>query len=364
MRGAGTLVALAALLTAGCAERRAGGAAEGRLPTPGPSVGIASADGVGAAVGAAPMGAAAGLPSSAGIPRPPAPDPPDLPLEARLRRVADRLGGRVGVAVLLEGAPFALLDGEGRYPMMSVVKLHQALAVADALARRGQTLEVPVRVAREELLPNTHSPLRDEHPEGGVFTVGELLAYTLQRSDNNACDILFARFGGPAATAAYVRSLGIGGVAVEVTEDEMHRDPESAPRRNWSTPLAAAHVADLLVARPGLLPESFRHRLVALLTTCRTGRNRLPKPLLATSAVVGHKTGTGDRDAAGRQMGINDVGFVRLPDGRRYALAVFVTGTEASLEACEAVIAEISAMVYEAVVGVPPARSGNGVRTP
>lgn len=268
----------------------------------------------------------------------------ETPLEARLRAVADRVGGRVGVAVLLEGRPCVTLDGEGRYPLMSVMKLPQAPAVADALARRGETtLSAPVRVAPPELLPNTYSPLREAHPLGGDFTVGELLAYTLQLSDNNACDILFARFGGPAATEAYLRRLGIAGCAIAATEDEMHRSAE-ALRRNWATPLAAARVADLLVARPDLLPAPMLRQLRHLMETCGTGANRLPAPLRDRGVTLGHKTGTGDPTPEGLQTGVNDVGYALLPDGRRYAIAVLIADAPAPLAACEAAIAEISAL--------------------
>ena len=66
---------------------------------------------------------------------------------------------------------------------------------------------------------------------------------------------------------------------------------------------------------------------------------------------LGHKTGTSDRDALGRAIGTNDVGFVLLPDGRRYVIAVFVKDSHESDEANEALIADISRIVYEHYAG-------------
>ena len=43
-----------------------------------------------------------------------------------------------------------------------------------------------------------------------------------------------------------------------------------------------------------------------------------------TGAIIGHKTGTGDRNPRGQIIGINDAGFVVLPNGQRYTIAVFV----------------------------------------
>ena len=59
-----------------------------------------------------------------------------------------------------------------------------------------------------------------------------------------------------------------------------------------------------------------------------------------------HKTGSGYRNAIGELAAHNDVGYFRLPDGRSYALAVFIRdfyGTEA--EASD-LIAKISYEVY------------------
>ncbi|MFR0775136.1 MAG: hypothetical protein ACLSH3_15795 [Alistipes finegoldii] len=40
---------------------------------------------------------------------------------------------------------------------------------------------------------------------------------------------------------------------------------------------------------------------------------------------MAHKTGSAFRDAQGVMVADNDIGIVRLPDGRSYSIAVFVT---------------------------------------
>jgi beta-lactamase class A len=45
----------------------------------------------------------------------------------------------------------------------------------------------------------------------------------------------------------------------------------------------------------------------------------------------------------------NDVGFVQLKDGRRVAIAVFVSDSRAPMEKREAVIAKIAKAIYDAV---------------
>ena len=70
-------------------------------------------------------------------------------------------------------------------------------------------------------------------------------------------------------------------------------------------------------------------------------------PLADKGVVIGHKTGTGDLNAKGQQIGCNDIGFVLLPDGRTYSIAVFVKDSEESFAENSKIIADISRIVYE-----------------
>lgn len=255
---------------------------------------------------------------------------------------------QVGIAVVIDGKDTVTINDDGGYPMMSVFKLHQALAVAHHLDRQGRTLATRIPIRREALLPDTYSPLRERFPEGGIeLSVSELLTYTLQLSDNNACDILFDWAGGTEATEEYIRSLGIEDFAIRATEKEMHDDPEMC-YRNRTSPLAAVELLERFLTRP-IVSDSCRAFIRRTMIECRTGGNRLAKPLAGTGAVIGHKTGTSDRNAAGAWTGINDIGFVSLPDGRRYSIAVFVRDSQESAEETERIIAEVSEAVYRYV---------------
>ncbi len=266
-------------------------------------------------------------------------------LASRINEVIKGKKAQVGVAVILNGKDTVTVNNESRYPMMSVFKFHQALAVADSLQRSGQPLDAEVFIKKEELRPDTYSPLRDKYPEGEIsLSVGELLKYTLQQSDNNACDILFARSGGPEATERYVRSLGAADFSIVATEDAMHQDL-SLCYQNWSTPLEAAGLFQKLFTR-NLFEEPYQEFLERTLVECETGKDRLVKPLQGTGAVTGHKTGTGDCNAKGQIIGLNDVGFVCLPDGRHYAIAVFIKDSEETPPATAQIIADISEVVY------------------
>lgn len=57
---------------------------------------------------------------------------------------------------------------------------------------------------------------------------------------------------------------------------------------------------------------------------------------------AGHKTGSSDRTAQGLKLADNDLAFLRLPDGRYVALAVFLLNSLESPEENVAIIREIS----------------------
>lgn len=89
--------------------------------------------------------------------------------------------------------------------------------------------------------------------------------------------------------------------------------------------------------------------LVSALENCDTGRDRLPASLVGTKALIGHKTGTGDRNMSGEIIGVNDVGFVILPDGRHYSIAIFLKDIKGDLKEAESCIARISKVVFESL---------------
>lgn len=269
-------------------------------------------------------------------------------LEAQIRDYLRTKRAQVGVAVIINGKDTVSVNNEARYPLMSVFKFHQALAVADCLQRKGLPLTTTIHIGKQDLHPDTYSPLRDKYPDGDIdLSVADLLTYTLQLSDNNACDILFDRIVGVGQTDAYIRSLGLNHFGIAATEDAMHRDLQQC-YNNWTTPLDAAKLLELFISLP-VPAEPYHSFIRQTMITCETGQDRLAKPLLNTKAVIGHKTGTGDRNERGEWIGINDMGFVLLPDGRRYTIAVFVKDSQESASESAAIIAALSEMVYRSL---------------
>jgi len=74
------------------------------------------------------------------------------------------------------------------------------------------------------------------------------------------------------------------------------------------------------------------------------------KGLLPIDTPVAHKTGSFGVEW-GMLPATKDVGLITLPDGRRLALAVFVTDAHANQETCEHVIAAIAGEIYSEALG-------------
>lgn len=256
---------------------------------------------------------------------------------------------RVGVALLIDGRQELLIDDRPDYPLMSVMKLPLAMAVLDRLEREGRRLDERVPFTGEELDAETWSPMREAYPEGCTeLTLRDLLLYALQQSDNNATDLLFDRVVSPREVTDYLRGLGLDQQAIVFTEREMGEKPQRC-LQNTMSPRCAVQLMEMLLSRPMLRAEN-RDFLLEALAGCRTGQMRIAAGLKEIPVeAMGHKTGTGPELPGRGLVGINDLAFVRLANGHRYCLAVFVKDTTLPLAEAEALIAELSSLVARAL---------------
>lgn len=271
-------------------------------------------------------------------------------LRTELHEFTDTLDAQIGIALLTEEGDSLTLNNHRHYKMMSVFKFHQALAVCDYLYRNKLSLDTILPITIDDLKPDTWSPLRDkyqqeEHADSMDISVRCLMEYTLQQSDNNACDILFDRLVSPAETDAFIRACGgMEEFGIAHTEAEMQKDHKLS-EGNWSTPYAAAVLLKRFL-ETDLIKDPYKTFVKGTMIACQTGTARLPAPLLGSQATIGHKTGSGYTTADGRLAATNDLGFITLPDGTRYILAVFVKDSGYSAPQTEMIIGQISQIVF------------------
>ena len=224
-------------------------------------------------------------------------------------------------AYVKKGGAESGINATSRFPMYSVMKFPQALYVADFLTRNNFDLNTEVIVRKDELLQDTWSPMLKTFEDQRSITYSELLALSLQQSDNNACDILFERCGGPRAVEKYIRKLGFKDIRIQKTEKQMHANP-ALSNKNWCTPQSMVALLEWFTAHHND-NEQLRY-IWKLMEECQTGNDRLPAAV-PNSAKVVHKTGTGYPLPSGLPSGICDVGIIILDNGQQLPIAVFIT---------------------------------------
>jgi len=229
--------------------------------------------------------------------------------------------------------------------MQSVFKLPLAVMVLHQIEQGTFSLDQPVRfLPQDRILPHVYSPLQDKYPDAGVdVPLRELVRLDVSVSDNVAADILLRLVGGPKAVNTYIASLGISGFHLQDNEAELHRD-ESAQYRNWFEPAGAVQLLRRISDHSPLSREHTDLLLGWMTSDLRT--KRLEGDLPAGTRVA-HKSGTSDVDN-GVAHATNDIGLIPLPDGRRIAIAVFVTDSTADEATREKVIARIARAAYDA----------------
>ena len=251
----------------------------------------------------------------------------------------------IGIAVIIDGKDTVAINGDKPFPMLSVYKLPIAMALGDHLQARESLIPDSVTIYKSDLKPDTYSPMRDRYDniDSIKLPLQEVMAYSLQQSDNNASDILLALTGGVNNVSRYLNRIDGKGINIISTEDEMHADPALC-YQNTATPVAMASLIDRFDNESH---DPFSQKIKRLLETCETGTGRLPKPLLNTGAIIGHKTGTGFTLPDGRLMAVNDAGYVHLPVGSRYTIVVFIENSGYGMDETEALIATISETVFK-----------------
>lgn len=280
----------------------------------------------------------------------------DTLLESQFAEIAAQAEGRVGVsAVLLETDDTAELNGDAQFPMQSVYKLPIAMTVLYADAHGGVPLSKKVAVTPSDFVrAGVRSPIRNEFPQGGEFTIRELLAQAISESDGTASDVLLQLAGGPSGVMNYLTQLGIRDMTVADSEKTIFRDWDTQ-YRNSASPRATVELLRALQFGAGIAPET-RGELLYLMKSSGPGHRRLKK-LLPKDVEVAHKSGTGGTKAV--QMpspgpspqiiasSTNDAGIIYLPNGKHILIAVYVSDSTAPGFIREKTIAEISKAVWD-----------------
>jgi beta-lactamase class A len=267
-------------------------------------------------------------------------------LRKQIQDIITKTDGTIGVAIKnLDTNDTLTFNNDHNYPMQSVYKFPLALAVLHKVDKGELSLYQYIRISKNDLLPNTWSPIREKYPEAEVnLLLSEVLAYTVSQSDNNGCDILFRLLGGTKIVDDYMLNLGFNDISIKGTEEEMHAD-WNVQFTNCCKPTTMVQLLEELV-KNDILSSTSTEFLWKQMVVTTTGPNRI-KGLLPLGTVVAHKTGSSGKNAVSITAAVNDVGIIVLPNGQYVAVAIFISNTSVDDSASEKSIAEISKKVFD-----------------
>ncbi|WP_010257767.1 RATA family class A beta-lactamase, partial [Myroides injenensis] len=275
-------------------------------------------------------------------------DKTDL-LRNKIEQILSDKNAVVGVSIIGNNGKDTLsLHGDRRFPMQSVFKFHIALAVLSEIDKGKLSLDQKIEIRKDELLPEDFwSPLRDENPNGGIFTIERLIQYSVSHSDNTACDVLIRLIGTPKTVEEYIKKSGINDIQITFNEEDMQSKWENM-FQNWTTPKAASQTLKLFYDnKNNLLSKSSYDFFWKTNKETTTGNNRI-KGQLPEGTVVAHKTGSsGTNKETGITAAVNNIGIVFLPNGEHFIISVFVSESKENFDTNEKIIADIAKATYD-----------------
>lgn len=267
-------------------------------------------------------------------------------LDKKINMIVKGKNATVGISVLgIENGFTYTKNAEKKLPMQSVFKFHIAATVLDKVDKGKLSLEQKIMLTPQNLMKNTWSPLREKYGEGGVeITLAEVLEATVAKSDNNGCDIMLNLLGGTEPVQKFIDSKGIKGFQIKFSEAQMHQD-WSAQYENYSTMNSATTLLKKFYDGKLLSKKSTDYLMKVMLTTS-TGVKKLIEQLPKNTPVA-RKTGSSGKNDAGVTGAENEIAIVTLPNGKHYAIAVFVSNSMESEETNCKMISDISKVVYD-----------------
>ena len=265
-------------------------------------------------------------------------------LKEKIEQIVKLKRATVGIGILnFENGDTLTLNVNGHFPMQSVFKFHLALAVLDQVDKGKLTLNQAIFVSKADMIPNLYSPMREKYPEGNInLPLSEIIKYTVSQSDNSGCDLLFKLIGGTEKANKYIHKLGVKDVEILDPEVRIQND-WSLQYRNYSTPFAAVQLLEKF-HKQHILSKSSQDFLYKIMVETTTGPNKI-KGLLPREAVVAHKTGFSGKNKEGLTGATNDIGIITLPNGKQFAIAVFVSDSMEDEITNDKMIAEIALAV-------------------
>ena len=266
-------------------------------------------------------------------------------LRQQLSQIISSKNATVGLSIKgIEDKDTLSINGNLKAPMMSVFKFHIALTVLDKVDQRKLSLTQEIFIKKKDLHEDTWSPMREDYPDGNVnLTLDKVLRYTISHSDNNGCDILIDLLGGTKEVQKFINKQGIKDFVIKVNEQQM-RTWENL-YVNTTTPLATTVLLEKFF-KGQILKESTTKYLYQIMVETSRGLTWM-KAGLPKNTELAHRTGISGTNDDNLRVAMNDIGIVKLPNGKHFILSVYLKNITQKQEDTEKLIADITKATWD-----------------
>lgn len=277
-------------------------------------------------------------------------------------------------------------NADKAFPLGGLAALPIAAALMSEVDAKRVSLTDKITVRDIDLSPPYSVIDNDWRDSPATFamniTVLDLLTLAVQYGDNTAADVLMARIGGPGQVTAWLREKGIEAIRVDryARETLVQASGMGSFRPAWRTPkafgeaLKAVPVNDRQTAMETFLADprdsitaqgamNLLHKLslgdlaskassdllLKLMSPARNDAGPLG-PVWPPTAAWAHKAAD-PRSDLGFTPVQNDIGLVTFKGGRRFAVAVLLSGSTASAAQRAKLFSDTAALMLHAMGG-------------
>jgi len=265
-------------------------------------------------------------------------------LRQELNKIIASKNATVGISIKsIEDKDTLSINGNLKAPMMSVFKFHIALAVLNKVDEGKLSLTQEIFVKKKDLHENTWSPMREDYPNGNMnLTLDKLLSYTVSHSDNNGCDILINLIGGTKTVQNFINKQGIKDFVIKVNEEQMKTWKNLYI--NTTTPLASTELLEKFY-KGEILKEATTKYLYQIMVETSRGLTWM-KAGLPAGTELAHRTGVSGTNDDNLRVAMNNIGIVKLPNGKHFILSVYLKNITEKQEDTEKIIADIARVTW------------------
>lgn len=266
-------------------------------------------------------------------------------LRQQLHQIIASKNATVGISIKsIEDKDTLSINGNLKAPLMSVFKFQIALTVLNKVDDGKLSLTQKIFVKKQNLLPDTWSPMREDFPDGNMYlTLDEILRYTVSHSDNNGCDILIDLVGGTKAVQKFINKRGIKDFVIKVNEEQMQTWENLYV--NTTTPLATTELLEKFF-KGEVLKKSTTEYLYQIMVETSRGLTWM-KAGLPENTELAHRTGISGTNDNNLRVAMNDVGIAKLPNGKHFILSVYLKDITEKKEDTEKIIADITKATWD-----------------